>query len=80
MYNNVEVGIWVRDRENKQNKGWSGWWRDVCEIYSNSEKGGLCTEFMRVVGNGAGTLFCKDNWVEKGVLGVKFNKLFRLCW
>lgn len=38
----------------------------------------MCREFKRVIGDGLGTQFWKDNWAEEGVLGVKFNRLFRL--
>lgn len=40
--------------------------------------GGLCRDFKRIIGNGAGTLFWKDCWDDEGLLRVKFNRLFRL--
>ncbi|GAU10307.1 hypothetical protein TSUD_421680, partial [Trifolium subterraneum] len=58
------------------------WWQDLCD---DRDGIGLSigrwfeNNISRKVGNGEGTLFWKDSWLEGGSLSTRFNRLFELA-
>ncbi|GAU37197.1 hypothetical protein TSUD_30620 [Trifolium subterraneum] len=58
------------------------WWQDLCDVRDGVDLSiGKWFEnnISRKVGNGEGTLFWKDSWLEGGSLSTRFNRLFELA-
>lgn len=55
-----------------------GWWEDFRSIFHAVRVGGEGCEFKKVLPDGGDTRFWKQFWANSELLGVKFNKLFRL--
>lgn len=56
----------------------SSWWKNICDLYSGGEGGGLHKDFVRRIGKGDKTAFWEDWGVGDGALKEKYNRLFRL--
>ncbi|KAL8480707.1 hypothetical protein ACS0TY_027303 [Phlomoides rotata] len=83
-YGGLEMVLRERPRVSGQRRSgvsgssFSGWWRDICEVYKGSEGRGVFKDFIRVVGNGNDTSFWSDTWVDEVPLKSKFNRLYRV--
>ncbi|KAJ9556535.1 hypothetical protein OSB04_011149 [Centaurea solstitialis] len=55
-------------------------WVKIIKVGEELEKKGIAfrNSFRRIVGNGVGTSFWEDVWIEEGRLREKYNRLYRL--